>query len=148
MKKNPLFVVIVSVVSGMILGATAISWLSFINVAPSPAAVSGAIKISVQDAQQYTRKYLERTAPTNQVIRGFSVNKEQLDALNRLAAENPSLTGFRIYLGMDNSFSSLGMVIGVDNSGKDYTTSIYRTSAGASGPCPPICDQSSSILSN
>jgi hypothetical protein len=148
MKKSSFAIVMAAFVSGIILGASAIAWFSFTVANPSAAAVQGVSKISVQDARSSFNRYFQAATPLNVVLKGFNINKEQLDALNRLSTENPALTGFRVYMGIDSFSAAVGIVVGVDNLGKDNTNSIYRTSAGSSGPCPTICDQSSGITTN
>jgi tricorn protease-like protein len=75
------------------------------------------------------------------------VDKAQLDAMNNLFKENPTLSGFRIYFGKDNDAKKVGIVIGVDASGKDMLKStIFSTDSPVSSPCPPICDSSSPII--
>ena len=88
-------------------------------------------------------------APFNQVIKGFTVDKPQLDAMNSIAKENQDLTGFRIYFGKDNNGKKIGIVVGVDSSGKDaLKNTIFSTDSPISSPCPPICDVSSPIIVN
>ena len=73
-------------------------------------------------------------------------NLVQLVAMNSLAKENSALTGFRIYYGKDNNARKIGIVVGVDNMGKDAVkNTIFNTDAPVSSPCPPICDTSSPI---
>lgn len=135
-------------VTGIILGASALAWFSFTVINPPASSVQGVTKISVQDAHSSFNRYFQSGTPLNSVIKGFAVSKEQLDALNRLNSENPTLSGFRIYMGVDSNLTPIGIAVGVDNTGKDNTSSIYRTASGSSGPCPTICDQSSSIIAN
>jgi hypothetical protein len=147
MKKIP--TVVIAFVAGIILGATTLSLLSFSGSITIPATpVPEISKMSIQEAQASFRRYYDNASPVNEVIKGFSINKEQLGALNNLSNENPNLTAFRIYMGIDNNSAAVEIMVGIDNTGRDNTNSIYRTSSGSSGPCPPICDQSSSIIGN
>jgi hypothetical protein len=141
MKKKSI-VSVVTFVSGVILGVGALVLLSFTGVVTS----QGISKISIQEAQANFNRYYQTATPTNQVIKGFAINKDQLDAMNRLSVENPNLAGFRLYMGLDNNSAAMGIIVGIDNTGKDNTASIYKASASVSGPCPTICDQSSSII--
>ena len=64
--------------------------------------------------------------------------------MNQLAAANPSLSGYRIYLG-----SSGNAIVGVDSDGKDaISDGILLTSNAGSGLCPFICDVSSPLNTN
>lgn len=146
MKKNQNASLAVTFITGILFGVSLIVLFSFTRGRnDTDAPVSTASKISVQDANTYFKNYFNSAAPSNAIFKGFALNREQLDALNNLLAENPTLAGFRVYMGSDNSTGSLGIVVGVNSLGKDVTTSIYRTIAGGSGPCPTICDANSSI---
>ena len=133
---------IVTFSAGLLLGLSILVMLSF---SKADVIVVGGSKISLQDAKAYFNRYYSQAEPNNQVIKGFALNRDQLDAMNRLLAETPSLAGFRIYMGIDNNSATMGIVVGIDNDGKDNSNSIYRTVALASGPCPTICDGSSTI---
>ena len=148
MKKNPVAIIVVAFVAGILLGVSTLGLLSFTGAVTVPAPVQATSKISLQDAQSLFRNYFSKAAPTNAVFKGFALNKAQLGALNSLSAENPNLAGFRIYMGMDNSNASVGIIVGIDNTGKDNMNSIYKASAGPSGPCPTICDGTSGITAN
>lgn len=148
MKKNPVSVIVVAFIAGILLGASAFGLLSFTGAATVPATMQATSKISLQDAQSLFRNYYSKATPTDGVFKGFALNKAELVALNSLSTENPNLAGFRIYMGMDNSNASVGIIVGIDNTGKDYMNSIYKASAGPSGPCPTICDGTSGITAN
>ncbi len=148
MKKNQFTLMAVTFISGIILGVSVLGLISFTGSAVVPAPLPAVTKISVQDANTLFKAYYNTATPTNQVVRGFTINKDELSALNSLSAENPGLAGFRIYLGTDNTSGSVGIIVGVGNTGMDVTTSIYRSAAISSGPCPTICDVNSSITRN
>ncbi len=145
MKKNPFSLSVISFVAGMVLGVCALVLYSFSWSTAIPANPSAVNKISVSDANTLFRNYYDNATATNSVVRGFAINREQLDALNALSSENSGLAGFRIYLGHDNNSGNVGIIVGVDNDGQDVTNSIYRTASGGSGPCPTICDANSGI---
>jgi len=147
MKRNQITLMAVTFISGIILGVSAIGLFSFTSATAVPAALPAVNKISVQDAKTLFRNYFTTAAPMNAAVKGFALNKEQLSALNLLSNENPRLTGFRIYLGKDNSNGNVGIIVGVNSSGLDETSSIYQATAGQSGPCPTICDAASTITS-
>jgi hypothetical protein len=146
--KNNSKPVMIAFVSGLLLGTFVLGLLSFSASPTIPVTLPGASKISIQDARMFFNSYYQKAVPSNERIKGFAVNKEQLSAMNSLSSENPSLNGFRVYMGLDNNSAGVGIVVGIDNTGKDNMNSIYKTSSGGSGPCPTICDLSSSIISN
>jgi len=135
----------VTLISGIILGISITGLFSFTNAVSVPLSLPAVSKISVQQANTFFKNYYNSATPSNSIFQGFALNRDQLSALNNLLTENPSLSGFRIYMGSDNSTGSVGIVVGINNSGKDVTASIYQTIAGGSGPCPTICDASSNI---
>ena len=132
-------------VTGFVVGALSFGLLAFTTIFTSPGSVATISKISAPDAQASFKRYMTGSIPLNAIFKGFSVNRDQLSSMNSLIAENPSLAGFRIYMGVDNTSTPVGIVVGIDNAGKDNTNSIYKTSSGSSGPCPTICDQTSTI---
>ncbi|NVO18516.1 MAG: hypothetical protein HXX13_02385 [Bacteroidetes bacterium] len=133
-------------ISGLLVGASAIALLSFTGVVNTPSSTPAYGKTSVQDAQASYRRYASKTSALNDLVKGFALNKEELNAMNSLITENPSLIGFRVYMGLDNSLAPIGIVVGIDNAGKDNLNSIYKTSGSSSGPCPTLCDQTSTII--
>ena len=146
MKKNQFPLLALTFLSGIILGVSALGLFAFTGAAPAPAPASGINKISVQQANALFKNYINSATASNAVFKAFTLNKDELSALNKLAGENPSLTGFRIYMGTDNTAGRVGIVVGVNSTGADVINSIYSSDAGASGPCPPICDSSSPIM--
>ena len=109
-----------------------------------PQAVS---KIGVTEANSLFRGYYSGATTFNGVLKGFTLTKDHLDALNALAKENTSLTTFRVYMGLEPAGGNVGIVVGVNSAGQDITSSIYKA-AGKNSPCPPICDGASSITTN
>jgi hypothetical protein len=144
MKKNQFTLLAITFISGIIIGVSAIGLYSFTFAGPTTLPGSTISKISVQDANTLFRTYYDKTAAVNAVVKGFSITKEHLAALNTLSNENAALTGFRIYMGNDNT-GNVGIVVGINSSGQEATSSIYRVAAGSSGPCPTVCDVSSQI---
>jgi hypothetical protein len=144
MKKNQFTILAVTFISGIIIGVFAVGLYSFTYADPAALPGSTISKISVKDANTLFRAYYDKAAPVNAVVKGFSLTKEHLAALNYLSSENSALAGFRIYMGNDNT-GNVGIVVGLNSAGSDVTTSIYRVAAGSSGPCPTVCDASSQI---
>ena len=109
---------------------------------------SGAVNSPVDAtvANTYVKNYLAGASTTNAVVKGFTLDKAQLDAMNSINKENPLLTIFRIYMGKDNNAQRVAIVVGVDSTGRDaVNNTIYMTASVSSSPCPPVCDAASPI---
>ncbi|MCX6266212.1 MAG: hypothetical protein NTW16_02490 [Bacteroidetes bacterium] len=146
MKTNKYFIPALGFFAGLALGTTIIGLFAFTNGPGTAAPGAGTTLISSAEANGFIKKYLSGTVPMNQVIKGFTVDKSQLDAMNTIAKSNPDLASFRIYLGKDNNAKNIGIVVGVDNAGQDAVRSgIYSTEGPRVSPCPPICDATSPI---
>ena len=146
MKNKTLWISTSAFISGIILGISAISLLSFTPAPVKPVSLPAISKISLSQAKTYFNSYYNNAQPLNAIFKGFTIGSEQLQALDQLAAENPGLSRFRIYLGKDETSAQIGIVVGVDANGQDLSSgSIYRSAAVTSGPCPPICDATSQI---
>jgi len=148
MKKNQFILVASTFISGIILGVSVLALFSFTGSGTVPVSVPGINKITTQEANVLFKNYYNKATPTTSVFKGFALNKEQLAALNYLSNENPGITGFRIYMGNDNTTGGVRIIVGVNGLGKDVTSSICQTDAVSSGPCPTICDGASAITSN
>ena len=85
--------------TGIVAGISIVGLLAFKNAPAPPSSGSGIAPISATDANQYFKNYLAGAASYNHVIDGLVIDKNQFDAMNALAQENTSLTGFRIYKG-------------------------------------------------
>jgi len=131
-------------VSGIVLGISVMGLFSFTSPNPATAALQGVSKIGVPEAYTLFHGYYDNASSTNQVVKGFSISKEQLSAINYLSNENPSLSAFRVYMGFDETIGNVGIVVGVNSAGQDVTNSIYKAPGGAA-LCPTICDVASGI---
>ena len=146
MKINKYFFTSIGFITGIVLGISIFGLLSFTSGPATPAPGSGIIAITPAQANSFFKSYMSGAASFNNVIKGFTVDKAQLEAMNTISRENPNLTGFRIYFGRDNNARKVGIVVGVDNTGMDAVkNSIFDTDSPISSPCPPICDVSSPI---
>jgi hypothetical protein len=147
MKTNKFFFIALVFITGMVAGISTIGLMAFTSAPAAPAPGGAIVPISSAVANTYFKNYMSGATPFNQVIKGFMVDKAQLDAMNNLFKENPTLSGFRIYFGKDSDAKKVGIVIGVDASGKDMLkNTIFSTDSPISSPCPPICDSSSPII--
>ncbi len=149
MKTNKIFFTAFGFIAGMVCGISMIGILAFKNGQTNSDPTPGVTPIAASDAHNYCKNFQSGAVPLNLVIKGFSIDKSQLDAMNNIIRENPALTGFRIYLGKDNTAKKIGIVVGVDNAGLDAVkNTIYNTDAKNLSPCPPICDNNSPIFLN
>jgi hypothetical protein len=150
MKKNKIAMISVTFVLGVVLGMSFITLLSFVS--PDPPSPNPALNsIYTPEANQLFHNYYDKAVSINDKLKGFYVDKNQLEAMNELA-KNTTLTGFRIYLGKNTMGDTLGIVVGVTNkllddlAGATVTKGlIYKTESKKSGPCPFVCDVSSAI---
>jgi len=150
MKANNIFFTTTGFFSGIVAGASMVALLSFTYDPGTPVVPGGGIvPITLTEAIGYFKNFQKDAAPLNQVVKGFTIDKTQLDAMNSLAKESTTLTGFRIYMGKDNNSRKIGIVVGIDNTGKDAVkNTIFNTDSQSLSPCPPICDVNSPITLN
>jgi hypothetical protein len=145
MKNKSFFFASLTFSSGILVGMIAFALVSFRPASPMPSGNLSTDKISVGQANTYFRNYYNSTQPVSEIVKGFTLNSDVLQALNQLSVENPGLSAFRIYMGKDESSARIGLVLGVDANGKDVPTTIYKTGGSGLSPCPPICDASSQV---
>lgn len=132
---------VLTFVSGMFAGALFLGILSFTPPNPPMEVITAA------NAHTYYLNYMGRALPYNNVIKGYVIDLEQYNAMAQLYKDNSQLAGFRIYNGIDNSSTNLGIVVGITSQGlDDVAGKIYKTTARSVGPCPPVCDNSSPII--
>ena len=149
MKTNKYFYTALVILTGIISGISIVGLLAFKNAPATSASGSGIAPISATDANQYFKNYIAGATSYNHVIDGLVIDKTQLDAMNAIAQENTSLTGFRIYFGKDNNSNNVAIVVGVNSSGKDAVgNTIYNTASYSTNACPPVCDNTSPIIRN
>ena len=147
MKTNKYFLTIAGFLSGLAAGISVIGFLAFTNAPAASAPGSTMVPVTSAEAHGLLNNFLAEALPLNQVVKGFSIDKSQLDAMNALAKENPTLTSYRIYLGKTSDARPVGIVVGIDNTGKDAVkNTIFSTDCKNLSPCPPICDATSPII--
>ena len=153
MKKNKMAMISVTFILGAVFGISLLSLVSFVSTpnpsSPNPAPVS----IFTPEANRLFHNYYDKAVIINERIKGFYVDRPQLEALNELA-KNTALVGFRIYLGkpLPTSTDTLAIIVGVTSKMEDDAPSatgvagkIYKTESRKAGPCPPLCDKVSQI---
>ncbi|MFZ4522180.1 MAG: hypothetical protein ACOYNC_10760 [Bacteroidales bacterium] len=147
MKTNNYFLTIVGFISGLVAGISIIGFLAFTNAPAASASGGGMVPVTSTEAHGLLSNYLTEAAPINMIVKGFTIDKSQLDAMNALAKENPALAAYRIYLGKSGDSRLVGIVVGVDITGKDAVkNTIFSTDSKNLSPCPPICDVTSPII--
>jgi len=149
MKTNKFFLTAIGFLTGIVLSISAMGLLAFVKGPVSSGAGPGISSITAVQANGYFKNYLSGAKSYNQVIKGFMVDRNQLNAMNNLVTENSDLTGFRIYMGIDNNSRKIGIVVGIDSYGKDaVNNTIYNTDSPNNNPCPPLCDSNSPVIQN
>jgi hypothetical protein len=149
MKANKYFFSVAGFLAGIGSGLAIMGLLAFSNHPGSSASGGGMTPVSAAEANSYYKNYMAGASPMNQVVKGFTIDRIQLDAMNAIAQENSGLAGFRIYMGVDAGGRRTAIVVGVESSGRDAVgNSIFNTDAPNSNPCPPVCDNSSPITVN
>lgn len=104
--------------------------------------VSGPLLISVDSANAYYKCYKKTPLSLDQLV-AFSVNLQQLEAMQTLLAHDSTLAGFRIYFGIVGDPTDVNMVVATDSEGSDKASEIYLTERA--GPCPDLCDKDSPV---
>jgi hypothetical protein len=132
--------------AGLIAGISIVGLLSFTKGPAAPVPDGGMVPVTAETAKMYVKNYLADAAPVNVKIKGFTIDKSQLEAMNAIFKENPALAGFRVYMGKDQAARRTGIVVGSDATGKDaYKNTIFSTDSQNLSICPPICDSHSPI---
>lgn len=146
MKTNKFLFIAAGFFGGLVSGISMIALFAFTNAPANPGSGGGSTPITAADANLYLKNYLAGAASLNQVVKGFTIDKTQLDAMNSIALENSGLTGFRIYMGIDSQGRKVAIVVGVNSNGTDaVNNTILNTNSQSTNPCPPVCDVNSPI---
>jgi hypothetical protein len=148
MKSTKIKLILPGFLAGLATGILFMVTSSFTSTS-SPGSGAGVVPVSVTQANGYFKNYMAGAASFNQVIKGFMVDRYQLEAMNTLVSENSGLAGFRIYFGKDAAGKKIGIVTGIDGNGRDaVSNTIYTTDSQGTNPCPPLCDVTSPIIQN
>jgi hypothetical protein len=147
MKMNKFAMVSVAFILGAMSVISFLALVSFTGMSVPMAKSNEVSPILATDANTLLKEYLKTAGTPAKPINGVFLDKQELEAMNRLAGENPNLAGFRIYFGKETSGLLVGLVVGVDDNYSDLTAnSIYKTDSPKTGPCPPVCDKNSTII--
>jgi hypothetical protein len=104
--------------------------------------VSGPLLLSVDSAKAYFKCYMKTPLSIDTLV-AFTVNLQQLQAMQTLLAHNSATKGFRIYFGIVGDPTNVNMVVATDSEGRDVASEVYMTDRA--GPCPDLCDKDSPI---
>jgi hypothetical protein len=126
-----------------VAGAICVSmvWVAY-TYAFTPGVDATATKINAADAHTFAQTYYTASTPMNVKLKAFTIDKSCFNALSTINTAVPTAAGFRIYLGTDASGARVYICCGVDNMGADMTGNIYSAKSLKVGPCPDVCDQS------
>ena len=134
---------------GILTGIFLLVIYSFTTEIPSSTPVPGVSTVPVRDANIMFKRYYSTATSMDERFKGFSINREEFQAMKTLFSQNESLGACRVYMGKDQNNSTVRMVVGVNSNGGDMISSgIYKTPASLSGPCPSVCDVASPITTN
>ena len=146
MKKSKIILPVMTFIVGIVIGVIPLALMSFTRSSDTGTPQRGLTLVSATEANAVLKNYLKTATTPTEPIKGFLLDTLQLSAMKLIAKENKTLVGFRIYLGKGINNIPVSIVVGVDNKGADATgNTIYKTSSLKSGPCPLICDVSSTI---
>jgi len=146
MKKKKIIFPAVTFVMGAVIGITLFAFFSFKMNDPAPPP-QGVRVISESDANTMFKRYFSSAIITATIVKGYSLDTLQLNAMKLIKNSNKEVSGFRVYLGKDANGAAVGIVVGLDSRGSDAVSSgIYMTESPNTGPCPPLCDQNSPII--
>ena len=146
MKSKRITVMILTFVSGLVIGCVLIGMFWFTSGCSAAGGLATPEPISLPAAKALYQSYLAgKPFMVNGALKSFMVDKQQYEAMKMIADKDPNITGFRLYFGKDTKGDYI-VVIGVGNNGEVYSsTTMFSTIVGKGSPCPPICDQNSQM---
>ncbi len=146
MKAKKLWFAATGFFTGLFAGLSILAFWAFTGSPSGAAGGSEMVPVPAATANQYLKNYLAGAVPLNAALKGFSIDRNQVAAMDALLKENAALAGFRIYLGKNGEGKPVAIVVGLDALGNDAVkNTIYSTEAPKTGPCPPVCDVASPI---
>lgn len=119
--------------------------------------IPGTISI-VADTSTIKQAYRNHMRRPEAIGYGYSVDKDLITFLHGQLGENPSIEGFRMYPGFDNSVNKTIFIALIRNaSGTSFVESVNLVKGfqfnsgglmGYIGPCPDWCDSDSRVIRN
>lgn len=132
--------------AGLLFGIFLIGIYSFTIESPDLPNPPDNSQISVDEANSMFFRYYNSSSEINARFKGFSINRDEINAIQALISRDETLDGCRIYLGKNRNNKDVRIVVGVNNNGQDAVASgVYQTQPKNSSPCPTICDGDSPI---
>jgi len=101
--------------------------------------------ITAGEASKYISNYAATAEKTKAVIKGVVIDDGQLEALNEVAAANPTASSYRLYFGKDDAGADVAITVAMDATGKDQTENMYTTARTGTNLCPPMCDAAGTL---
>jgi hypothetical protein len=105
-------------------------------------------QISVDQAHKYYLNYYTHATTQQDILKGFTFDSgDYFQSVSALYAHNSAISGYRIYMGFDDSGKEVGILVGINSAGDDMTGGhdLILSVSGKMGPCPNICDNNSPI---
>jgi hypothetical protein len=80
-------------------------------------------------------------------FKAFAIDKEAVQAMNDIKANDPKCKGFRIYYAFDKTRTTgmAAIITGIDANMNDLLTIVKTTTLVLGGPCPTVCDVNSPL---
>jgi hypothetical protein len=143
MKAKQTILMVIMIIVGIGIGYY-VGKSSSCNNLENVAADAKLTRISADSAHIYFDNYFRTAMVYKEPFKGFTIGREQINALTNLFKNNSTLTGVRIYMAAKRNIKTR-VVAGIDERDHDILTHIYRMEVAQSDPCPPICDLQSPI---
>jgi hypothetical protein len=127
-------------ISGLIVGAAIVGIVWYSTAAPVPYSLPQGGTVTVERARALVQSYFTRIPDNDPKVKGFVIGIDQYNAMTALLTKNPTLGGFRVFMGTDESGKNVALVLGMDKTLRNDYTLIYSTNWVKVGPCPPDCE--------
>ena len=132
MPKINYLLIIVVFVAGVAVGLYLCQYMG-----PSPAPL---VDITSAQANGYYLNYVTHAHSLNDTLEAIMIDRDQYSAMHQLDEINHPPSGFRIYNGLRGTSDTIGIIVGVNETGHDLINKIVLTTK--LHPCPTICDLS------
>jgi hypothetical protein len=132
---------------GVVTAIGLLSLYSFTRPAAPVNAPEAFTPVTVAEANALFLGYFKTATKPDSPVKGFFLDRNQLEALNQLGQETPDAPGFRVYLGREKEGSLVGILVAVDKNNIDLVVKgVFKTASAVTGPCPTVCDSQSPII--
>ena len=144
MKKKKILWMSATFVAGAIAGIFVLGLYSFTTPSPSPNPTPSLI--TVDQAKVFFQNYMKTATASNGIVKGIALDKDEVIAMSNLLNVIPTLSGYRLYNGIDDTGGKVCMIVAFDKDGTDLTTTIFSAPVTKMGLCPTVCDMTSPII--